>query len=714
MANETLNQGPAAEPSAEDKALSKTIQARIREDKCFFAEDFNQMRENMQFARLGAAKDWKERGDYIANLVYRHIKQSVAALYAKNPKAVARRQERLDFQIWDEDPQSMQMAVQTLMLAQQTMDPFVGMSPVVPQAAVEQAAGLMEDIQQGQEAKERAKKIGRTLEILFRYYQREQSPIDFKSSMKKVVRRALTNKVAYVEVAFQREYADTPDLSSSIADGRDQVQSIEALAYEVGSPEPSAQQDIDLFGSEVEATSEESKNRELEVSVDALSQQEYVLQREGLVFDFPLSTKVIPDKATKSLVGFEGGRWLTVEYDYSIAEVLQKFKVDLRGRAATYMNGHRVQGDNVDLFADDNDGDNPASEDARTVKVWKHFDKSKGVVYYLADGYEGFLRPPAAPDVFVEGFFPVFALTFNEVEDEDKLYPPSDVELLRPMQHDYNQSRQGKREHRQAARPRFVASKFAQLSDEDKALLTAAAPFTVTELNIDNETPIADVLQVIPMPGVDPNLYDTGETFQDVQLAVGSQEAQFGGVAKATATESSIAEGSRLSAVGLNADDMDDFLTRIARASGQVMLQEVSPETVYQIVGPGAFWPTLSLDEIAAEIALEIEAGSSGKPNTAAELQNWERMLPYLIQLPGINPIWLAREAIKRLDDRLDLTDAFIDSLPSIVMQNRGALGATGDPSADPNAQGDQGADNGPQAPGGPTGTLAPGGNNQV
>lgn len=682
--------GPKAEQAPDDVALAKEIAKRIAADREFFKDDFKRMRENQHLARKGASKHWVKDGNYVANLIFRHIKQMTAALYAKDPTPVARRPDRLDFQVWDEDPQSMMMAVQTLTMAAQTADPFTGMSPVVPPDAVMQAQELMADIQQGMAARQRAKKIGKTLELLFKYYQREQTPVDFKTAMKGVVRRTLTNGVGYVELGFQREYEDgTPDMSSGIADVRGQLQSISALAYEV--QDSDAPRDVE--------ENEDAKTRELGYAVQGLQQQEYVLQREGLVFDFPQALKVIPDKATKSLVGFHGSRWLTVEYDYTPSEILAKF-----GRDAKQC---REQADD-DLFRDEADDDDQTD----VIRVWKHYDKTKGLVYYVADGVPGFLRPPAAPDVFVEGFFPVFALAFNECDDETSIFPPSDVELLRHMQHDYNTSRQGKREHRMAARPRFALSSSAGLGDQDKANLQAAEAFSVTELSMPPEADIRAVLQAFPIPGVDPNLYDVNETFTDVQLAVGSQEAQFGGVAKATATESSIAEGSRLTAVGLNADDMDDFLTRIARAAGQILLVEMSPETVQQIVGAGAFWPTMGLDEVAAEVTLEIEAGSSGKPNRTVELQNWERMMPFLLQMPNIGPEWLARETVRRLDDRLDLTEAFVDNMPSIVAQNRG--GALAGPGGDPAAQGAEGADNGPRPPGGPSGTDAPGGNNQV
>lgn len=110
-------------------------------------------------------------------------------------------------------------------------------------------------------------------------------------------------------------------------------------------------------------------------------------------------------------------------------------------------------------------------------------------------------------------------------------------------------------------------------------------------------------------------------------------------------------------------------------------------------------WPQLTLAEIAGEIYLDVEAGSSGKPNQAVEINNWQQMLPFLIQMPGINPMWLAKETIRRLDDRLDLTEAIAAGMPSIVMQNQAKQPGPADPMADPNAQGAEGANNAPAGP---------------
>ena len=90
--------------------------------------------------------------------------------------------------------------------------------------------------------------------------------------------------------------------------------------------------------------------------------------------------------------------------------------------------------------------------------------------------------------------------------------------------------------------------------------------------------------------------------FDDVQLVVGQQEANFGQVSKGTATETSIAESSRMSAIGANIDDLDSFMSEITRAAGQVLLLEMSKDEVIKIVGEGAVWPEFLREDILNEI----------------------------------------------------------------------------------------------------------------
>src|SRR5690606_23978944 len=103
---------------------------------------------------------------------------------------------------------------------------------------------------------------------------------------------------------------------------------------------------------------------------------------------------------------------------------------------------------------------------------------------------------------------------------------------------------------------------------------------------------IEDVLQRGPTAPIDPNLYEVEQLYSDLMRTVGAQEANLGGTSNSTATESSIAENSRLATVADNVADLDKFLTDLARSTGHLLLQELDRDTVVEIAGPGAVWPT--------------------------------------------------------------------------------------------------------------------------
>ena len=712
--------GPAGDADEEKqtteqrKRLVAEIIADIKADKKHHDKAFRRMRRDMQIAMWGADKDWIAGGNYVANIAGRHVKQKTAALYAKNPRVIARRREQMDYAVWDENPMSLQLAMKTMLEGQQAVqmaqaappsfDPMTGMprqaEPQMPNG-YEEAMALLQDAQQGFQRRQMYDKIGKTTELLTAYFMNEQQPLDFKRGMKATVRRANTTGVGYVELGFQREMGPRPGLSDQLADARARLDHLRSIAEQLmeGEYDPDA-----------------PEREELALSIQSLVNEPEIVLREGLIFDYPQSTKVIPDKCTKSLDGFIGARHMAVEYIYTPEEIHEIFGVDLKEGYTSYSanSGSSREIGAYDFDDEDYEWSPADAKKGGMVCVWKYYDKPTGLVYYVADGYSDFLREPAPPDVFVETFWPIFALTFNAVESEDELFPPSDVSLIRDMQKEHNRSRQGLREHRDAARPRWVFANGSFADEEDPLLLKNLKPFEALGLNMGPQAKIADLLQVVPVPGVDPNLYETGPIFSDTQVVVGSQEAQFGGVSKATATESAIAANSTTSSDGAAIDDLDAFLTAVARACGQILQREMTEDIVKKIVGPGAVWPEMTLAEIAGEIVLEIEAGSTGKPNQAVEIQNMERLLPLIIQLPGIQPYWLAKQVLKRLDDRLDLTEGLAEGLPSIMAQNGMAQPAPSDPTKDPNAQGAQGKNNAPAPPGGSGGSMAHFGSNQV
>jgi hypothetical protein len=529
---------------------------------------------------------------------------------------------------------------------------------------------ILMDVQQAKDHKQMIARLGKTLEILFHYFMDEQLP-PFKRQAKQMVRRALTCGVAYVDLSYQRVMEPDPNITRSIRDTQDRINRLRSLVADAA--------DLDI-------SDDSAEMKDLEVMMETLQSQEMALIREGLTVDFPKSTDIIVDPNCTQLNGFVNANWICRVYHMTVEEVQDKFEVALsKTQYQAYEGGVAVAGDKADGL----------------VCVRQIQDIQHGVYLTVADGYEGYLKAPAAPDIDRERFFSIHALTFNDIEAEKSIYPLSDVSLIMGMQDEYNRSRQGLREHRLANRPKYVTSKGA-LSDDDKGKLENHPAHAVLELAaLLPGTKVGDLLQRVETVPIDPALYDTNMVFDDVLRVVGSQEANLGGVSGATATESSIAEGSRVSSISSNVDDLDDMLTAFARDGGQIMVLEMDRQSVIEIAGPGAVWPELDREGVAKEIFLAVRAGSSGRPNRAAELANLERGLPYLLQVPGISAAWVGRKIIEALDDAsLDLDEAMVDGMPSIIAQNQQAGSAqvsTGDAASDPASQGGAGADNAPR-----------------
>lgn len=112
-----VNAGQVDEEVAKQRRLVQKILRDIKRDKDHHKKAFDQMREDMRIARTGHDKEWPHE-NYAANISGRIIRQKTAALYAKDPKAVARRPERLDFKVWDENPDSLKLAYATIQMAQ--------------------------------------------------------------------------------------------------------------------------------------------------------------------------------------------------------------------------------------------------------------------------------------------------------------------------------------------------------------------------------------------------------------------------------------------------------------------------------------------------------------------------------------------------------------------------------------------------------------------
>ena len=425
----------------------------------------------------------------------------------------------------------------------------------------------------------------------------------------------------------------------------------------------------------------DAQMEQLSQLVKSIEAEEQVIVREGLALDYPNSQNIIPDRNLEYLPGFVGCDRVTEQYCLSPEQIKKIYHVDIGKNYKKYV-------------VNDTDTPAPPREGARVWEVW---DRSTGLVCTICDGYEDYLVEPDSPVSYTERFFPWFVLAPNAMDGDDDPFPPSDVELIMCQQMEINRSGESLREHRHAARPGWVTA--SNIPEADAKKISARCAHDVVPLQaLQPGQKITDLFQPFPASPIDPNLYNTQGAFQDVLRAVGTQEANLGGAAGATATETSIAESSRQSTLASMMDEFDDLLTEMARAGGQILLGEMSAPQVVEIVGPGAIWEDQTRDRIAKEIELEVIAGSSGLPNQASEVQIVERIFPLLIQMPNVDPEWALKKLLSTLDDRLNYEDAIKMGELSIQALN-GQLQGAANRGASPMAaeQGRQGGANSPQ-----------------
>ncbi len=156
-----------------------------------------------------------------------------------------------------------------------------------------------------------------------------------------------------------------------------------------------------------------------------------------------------------------------------------------------------------------------------------------------------------------------------------------------------------------------------------------------------------------------------------------------------TATEANIQQSGTQARTISDRDNLETVLTEMATYTAEQALQCLSIRDVQRMAGPKAFWPTgMDIEDLFTLVEVQIEAGSTGKPRQATDMQAWGTILP-LIQnslkeieqafaignTPMANSlIELVKETMLRLGDESDV-ERFIPRQPP-----PGSPGAGGPP----------------------------------
>ena len=574
LTNTAQQTGTTQDVPPSEESTVKLWTHRIRDSKEYFLDDFKHMREDMEFA---ANLQWvgeklkTEEDRYKANFITHHVNQKVSGLYARDPQATAKRRKRLDYAIWDGEVSTLQNA--HLAIAGAAMS---GM--ITPQAI--QAHELLQDYEQGKAWEKLCERVGKTLVILYGYQCDTQSP-SFKFQMKQLVRRIITTGVGYVRLNFVRNFDHV--LSSSLTD--------DSLAFRIKRAS-SILADIDADKVDESDPKIEQLKLLFNSVMSSVKQGDTTNIEERIEFDFPSSTSIIVDKKCKTLKGFIGAEWLAQQYIMPLDSANSYF--ELTGEKKVCVGGTFIE------YADDGvgmtrptTGDQPKDVQKSPLGCfWEVFDLTTKSHFFIADGWKWYVQEPMPLEPTINRFWPVFSLTFNDIEVEAgqkvHIYPPSDVRLLKPMQKEWNRTHQELREHRKANRP-FHWTKAGWLTDDDKSKLAEHENNELFELQ--GSPPTDDMNKSIGHwegTPLDPNLYATAPLSEDIGMVVGSNQLQQQRpIRHVAATPAVIQEQARISDVNSNVDDLDDLLSEMAQAGGEMMLRTFQMQTVQRIVGKG-------------------------------------------------------------------------------------------------------------------------------
>lgn len=499
------------------------------------------------------------------------------------------------------------------------------------------------------------KGFARTLEVVLSRLMIKDAKL--KRRAKACVRSAMTTCIGWAKLTYQKDIRRDPQIEQRMNDIQD---NIERLAVTIRA--------IDDPGK----LQEEEANREtLKQSLTALETSVERVVAEGLVVDHVRSEDIIIlDATVRSFDGYVQAS--------AIAQRIWmgKDRYETAFGHAPPKGAKVYSGPQNDAEQKVGSGDGKPESFYCVYEIWA---KHENTVYSLCDGHEGYAREPFQPEKLGKHWYPFFPLGFNLVDGQ--FYPMADVELLQLLSEEYNDTREQQKDHREDSMPVRVARSGGALTPEDIEKIQKRKSREIVVLSGAGGKPLSEDMEEFAGVTINPVLYDLTPIRSDIEIVSGASDATQGSVLKAkTATEATILREGLQSRTAERQDAIEDWILDMATYGAEILLQELTPAQVQRIAGDDAQWPQMTRDEIFDQIALEIRAGSTGRPNRVAESEQWTKLAPEIrdtiLQVAQLRAqgqsdiadtlVELLKETLRRFDERIDI-DAFIP--PAQLMQ---------------------------------------------
>lgn len=501
-----------------------------------------------------------------------------------------------------------------------------------------------------------------------------------KKPAKKWVRSALTVGVGALRATWMERTGKDPIISGEIADIQDQLARLATLQAEMEEG-TGPYMDAGLQRTEIDNTL-----KGLEAKV------EKVMER-GMAFDFiPLQDITITTEVD-SVMDYTDGPWLDIRFFKSVEDAKDLF-LEIPGseieKCANYKRDPDIPQTEgpvgpATMKQSAKDADNytystvsAGGGDCQFVCIHEFYNRIDGLKYTLIEGLNRYACPPEAPRPYLRRFYDVYLLAFTETDGAR--WPESLNTRSHTLQDEYSRTRSKFSIHRDRTVPKMLFNS-RKMSKTAAKKINGATTAEMVGVDVNANIDMSKLLFVPSYPAIDGALYDTSYTKMDMELIWGTQEAIMGTIQQPkTATEAKIQEGGTMARTTSKRDDLEDVLTEIGEGMAEIALQVFDLEDVRDMAGPEAIWPvdTITPENIDTLLNVEVRAGSSGKPDSQAQIEKWQEEMPILMdgimeigRLRNSDPLDVAdciealiEETVERFGDRLDIS-RFIPRVPA-------------------------------------------------
>lgn len=336
---------------------------------------------------------------------------------------------------------------------------------------------------------------------------------------------------------------------------------------------------------------------------------------------------------------FEDTRWVGEKIIRPVADVKRDMRYEKKIR-------NKVGGKHLglqDVIFTDNGMDVVGEDPEQFAELWEVHDKERNLLITVSDGLEEPLRVIPYPFKKLEGTH-YSLLDFDEIPD--KITGRGLPEILKDQQRTINRIRTFQIDHVKRAVPKYVVSKQAGMKQEDIDRWANGTAQSIALVNGDARD--IQLIQAAPIP---PDQYRMADIAKGDMLQIaGTPPSRFGQSAggRTSATEISTINQSEEFRLEDAKTAVEDFSADISRKMIQILVDKLSDEKIFFIVGEENFEPLqFTKSDIQGEFDFRVAAGSMAKPDRAVERQQLINLLNIGAQIPGFPVQDVFKEVLK-------------------------------------------------------------------